>query len=101
MAKEATRTIEEIDLKLPKGTQSPLPIKTVYYLGRKVVRTNRSGKPLPACGNCLQYLRSNKYEATHAEVYDMFTGKLYSVQKLDVHGNVHTLFQLKFSPNEV
>jgi hypothetical protein len=101
MGKDTSRHIEDIDLKLPKDAGTKLPIKTVYYRGRAVVRTIRSAKPAWACGRCVVYLRANKYEATHAEVYDMFKGKLYSVQKLDMHGNVHTLFQHEFKPSEV
>lgn len=95
------RTIDDIDLKLAKGTDSPRPVKTVYYRHRQVVRVTRSARPLRAAGIALQRLRENKYEATHCEVYNMFNGTLYSVQKRDMAGNVHTLFQSEFKPNEL
>jgi hypothetical protein len=61
-----------------------------------VVKNNRSGDPLRACGQALQYMRKNKYEATHVEVYDEDTGLLYAVLVRNVKGNVRTEFQLDF-----
>jgi hypothetical protein len=45
-------------------------------------------------------MRRNDYEATVAEVYDLRTGKLHAVMKVDVHGNHHTLYQAPYNPKE-
>lgn len=78
-----------------------LPVRTVYYRGRDVVKTIAAGKQLNAVKNCVGYMRTNKYEATHAEVYDTDNGKLYGVVKRDVKGNCHVLYEHKPSKAEL
>ena len=70
-----------------------LPVRTVYYRGRDVVKVIASGHPMYAVRNCGYWLRINKYEATHAEVYSTDNGKLYAVVKRDMKGNVHSLYE--------
>ena len=45
-------------------------------------------------------MRLNKYEATHAEVYDTNNGKLYGVVKVDVNGNCRILYEHKVTKAE-
>lgn len=56
-----------------------LPVRTVYYNRKEVVKTIAAGSSINAVKNCVGYMRTNKYDATHAEVYDTSNGKLYGV----------------------
>jgi hypothetical protein len=78
---------------MKEQTHRELPVRTVFYRGREVVRTIAAGKSLNAVANCTRHMRKNTYEATHAEVYNTANGKLYAVMKRDVHGNLHILFE--------
>jgi len=78
-----------------------LPVRTVYYRGRDVVKVIAAGKPLYAVRNCVYWMRVNKFEATHAEVYSTDNGKLYGVVKRDVHGNTHCLYEAPMSKAEL
>lgn len=78
-----------------------LPVRTVYYRGREVVKTIAAGKPLYAVRNCVYWMRVNKYEATHAEVYSTDNGDLYGVIKRDVHGNTHILYEAPIGKKEL
>lgn len=70
-----------------------LPIKSVYYFGKNIVRKNSSSNPLRSVGRCVQHLRLNSYEATHAEIFDELRGVLHAVIKRDVNGNIHVLYE--------
>jgi hypothetical protein len=75
-------------------------VRTVYYRGKEIVKKNRAGRPISAVSRCTEHMRRNDYEATVAEVYDLRTGKLHAVMKVDVHGNHHTLYQAPYNPKE-
>lgn len=77
-----------------------LPIKSVYYQGREVVKKNSSSNPLRCASRCLEHLRLNSYEATHAEVFDETTGTLHAVLKRDVKGNIHVLYERPLTKSE-
>lgn len=70
-----------------------LPVRTVFYRGKDVVKKIASGNPLNAVSNCTRHMRKNTYEATHAEVYSTDNGKLHSVLKRDMRGNLHILYE--------
>lgn len=78
-----------------------LPVRTVYYRGREVVRIIAAGSPLNAVKNCVGYMRTNRYEATHAEVYSTENGKLYGVVKTDIHGNCKIMYEHKPTKKEL
>lgn len=78
-----------------------LPVRTVYYRGKEVVKVIAAARPINAVRNCVGYMRLNRYEATHAEVYSTDNGKLYGVVKMDVKGNCHILYEHKVSKAEV
>lgn len=78
-----------------------LPVRTVYYRGREVVKNIASGKSLYAVRNCVYWMRLNKYEATHAEVYDTDNGKLYGVVKRDMNGNCRIIYEHKVTKAEL
>lgn len=56
-----------------------LNVRTVYYRHREVVRTIPSGAEINAVKNAVGWMRVNRYEATHCEVYGVKNGKLYGV----------------------
>lgn len=70
-----------------------LPVRTVYYRGREAVKVIAAGKPLNAVKNCVGYMRTNRYEATHAEVYSTDNGDLYGVIKRSVTGNCQIVYE--------
>lgn len=84
-----------------RGEAIRLPVLTVYYRVNSVVKTNRSGRPLNAVKNCVGHMRTNQYEATHAEVYHSENGRLYGVVRRDVEGNLKVLYEHKFRKNEI
>jgi hypothetical protein len=78
-----------------------LPVRTVYYRGKQVVKKTASGRPDNAVPNCVRHMRKNEYEATVAEVYHTDDGKLYAVMRRDVQGNLHILYQHKPTKDEL
>lgn len=66
-------------------------VRTVYYRAKEVVKTTASTYEINAVKNCVGWMRINRYEATHAEVYGTTNGKLYGVvtNKL-VNGKLRT-----------
>lgn len=54
-------------------------IKTVYYYGRNIVKTNMAKHANMAVLHCVNHMQLNTYEATTAEVYDVETGVLHCV----------------------
>lgn len=54
-------------------------IKTVYYLGRSVVKINRAAHDNSAVLRCIDHMQLNDYAATSAEVFDENTGTLHAV----------------------
>lgn len=77
-----------------------LPIQTVYTFEQKVTKKNRAGKPLRAAELSLRHLRRNDYKADTAEVYNLVTGKLYSVMRRTVTGELLTVFQTPLRKDE-
>jgi hypothetical protein len=77
-----------------------MPIKSHYYLGKELMRRNSASNPLRAVSRCVEHLRLNSYQATHAEVFDASNGKLHAVVKRDIHGNVHILYERKLQATE-
>lgn len=75
-----------------------LNVRTVYYRGKEVVRTIAAGKEINAVKNCVGWMRVNRYEATHAEVYGTTNGRLYGVvvNKL-VNGKLRTNIEYEHS----
>lgn len=83
------------------GTERHLPVRTVYYHRREVVKIIAAGSPLNAVKNCVGYMRTNRFEATHAEVYSTENGKLYGVVKRDLDGNCRILYEHKPTKEEL
>lgn len=73
-----------------------MSVQSVYYRGREVVKTNRSYHAENAAVNCHKHMRSNRYAATHAEVFDERDGVLHAVIKRTVEGNVHILYKREY-----
>lgn len=79
--------------------QRELPVRTVYYRGREIVRKVAAGKPINAVANCIRAMRINKYEATSAEVYSTENGKLYAVVRNYIERN-ETRILYEFKPTK-
>lgn len=79
-----------------------LPVRTVYYHLRDVVKTIAAGSPLNAVKNCVGYMRTNKYGATHAEVYNTDNGRLYGVitNKMTAGGKLRTNIEYEHKPSK-
>lgn len=76
-----------------------LNVRTVYYRRKEVVRTIASGKDINAVKNCVGWMRVNRYEATHAEVYGVSNGTLYAViVNTLVNGKLRT--RIEYEHNE-
>lgn len=72
-------------------------VETVYYGDYHASIVLRKTKSLDACratAKVTEYLRRQHYPgAMLAQVYDLVSGKLYAVVKMDVTGAIHTIFQ--------
>ncbi len=79
MAKAIT-SISEI---ATKGTRT---IVTVFYCGRRIVKVNLAVHPNKAVLHCVNHLQFNRYEATHAEIYDDVTGMVHAVFRRSIAG---------------
>ena len=64
----------------------PRTIQTDYYRGSKLVKTNLAAHAESAVLHCVRHMRTNKYEATHAEVFDNVTGEHHSVVRSSLRG---------------
>jgi hypothetical protein len=80
-----------------KHSAPRMPIKSIYYLGKEIRKRNSASNPLRCVSRCVEHMRLNDYEATHAEVFNELTGKLHAVVKRDVHGNTHILYEAKLN----
>lgn len=61
-----------------KNDSTDRNIQTDYYRGSFLVKSNLALHANKAVEYAVRYMRSNKYEATHAEVYDRKTAKQHS-----------------------
>lgn len=57
----------------------PRSIRTDYYIGTKRVRSTFSSWANNAVGNAVKYMRSQRYDSSHCEVYDTISGELHAV----------------------
>lgn len=83
---------------MAKGNKRELNVRTVYYRGKEVVKTIAAGKEINAVRNCVGWMRVNRYESTHAEIYGTKNGTLYGVvvNKL-VNGKLRTNIEYEYS----
>lgn len=71
-------------------------ILTIYYFGNEVVKRNCAKYSHTAVLACVNNMQFNKYEATHAEVFDSEDGVVHAVVKATlVRGKheIHILFK--------
>jgi hypothetical protein len=99
MLKEREQGPLNADQAAPK-LKRKLPLRSVYYLGKKVVKVNRGGAAIRAVSRCTEHMRRNDYDATVAEVYDTRNGKLHAVLRRNVQGHTRILYQAKYDPKE-
>jgi hypothetical protein len=64
-----------------------LPIKTAYFIGTERIKLNYGSNADRAVGKCTEYMHTNRYGATAAEVYDD-TGTVYVSIGLDKDGKI-------------
>ena len=57
------------------------PVQAIFYNQNKAIRTNNSLYPNNAVCNALRHMQINQYDASHVEVFNTETGKLYAVIK--------------------
>lgn len=74
-----------------------MKVVSVFYRGRAVVKTNRAYHANSASQACFGHMRSNRYEATHAEVYDERDGVLHAVFKRTTDDKLITLFKREYA----
>lgn len=74
-----------------------LHMRTIYYdsTGKKVLKKVAAGIPVNAGAAAFKALRRNKYKASIVEIVDQRTGKLHSVMRLSVTGEIRTVFEHK------
>jgi hypothetical protein len=74
-----------------------LHMRTIYYdhTGKKVLKTVAARIPVNAGAAAFKALRRNKYKASIVEVIDTRTGKLHSVLRMLVTGEIRTVFEHK------
>jgi hypothetical protein len=92
--------MRQAELKLVEKPKRTLPVLTVFYHGKKVVKRIRSAYPLNAASNLVPHMRRNSYGADTAEVYSTANGKLYAVMRRSVDGNLRTVFEAEYKPSE-
>ena len=86
-----------------KTAERHLTIKTVYYAtrGRKeVVRTTSAATGTNAVPHAVKHMRSNRFSAEAAEVYDSSTGALHAVIHRSVGGKITILFEREYKEGE-
>ena len=72
---------------------SPRQIQTVFYMGSKPVKYNRSTYRMKAVQNAMSNLQLKKYKANNCEVFDLVTGKLLAAVEIDVKNSITILFK--------
>jgi hypothetical protein len=70
------------------------PIKTKYYAGKELLRTNSSTDANRAIAQCVYHMQVNHYGSNVAEVYDDTSGQLHAQVTLSPNGNVKIVYQL-------
>lgn len=72
-------------------------MRTIYYdmSGKKVLKKTAARIPVNAGAAAFKALRRNKYKANIVEIVDTRTGKLHSVLRLLVTGEIRTVFEHK------
>jgi hypothetical protein len=83
-----------------EGPSRRLPLRSVYYRDKEVVKQNRAGAAIRAVSRATEHMRRNDYEATVCEVYDMRNGKLHAVMRNSVNGNTTILYEAPYNPKE-
>ena len=68
-------------------------IKTMFYRGKKVVRTNSSVYAFNAVPNAVKHMQVNEYHASHVEVFDATVGTLHAVITRSVKGTITIVFK--------
>ena len=70
------------------------PIQAIFYRGKKIVKINHSASPNNAVTNAFRHMQTNQYQASHVEVFNSLTGKLYAVTRwTDVGTKLDTLYK--------
>ncbi len=64
---------------------------TIYYLGNRIVKTNRAKYSHTAVLACVNNMQFNKYEATHAEVFDGEDGVVHAIVKAELVRGKHEI----------
>ena len=59
-------------------------IRTDFYFGKKVVKSNFSKFADNGVVNAVRHLQSRKYDSTHCEVYDTSSGELHAVLRMSI-----------------
>lgn len=72
---------------------SEMLIRSVFYHGKKIVKTNRSVWANNAVPNAVKHMQINRYDATHCEVFDVGNGELHAVLALSVTGALTIVFK--------
>jgi len=70
------------------------PIKTRYFRGKAVQRTNSGTDANRAIAQCVYHMQVNHYGANVAEVYDEASGMLHAQVTLAPSGSVKIVYQL-------
>jgi hypothetical protein len=94
----STKKESKVKDKEPAKTQpvsvSSRPIRTDYYRGKTIVKSNHAGHANNAVPHCIHHLQINRYDATHAEVYDEGNGTLHAVIKCHIgKGSIEILYK--------
>jgi hypothetical protein len=79
----------------PKENDLERNIETKYWDGRRVVKVTRSVYAFNAVPTCISHMQINEYGATHAEVSDIGTAKLYSTIALHKNWHLEIIFSRK------
>ncbi len=74
-----------------QNRHAPRVINTVYFVGKKAVKTNASIHPENAAPSCVRHMEANTYAATHAEVFNTETGQLHLVVRRHFGSNSITI----------
>lgn len=72
-------------------------VRVFYYdsTGKKVLKKVAARIPVNAGSSAFKNLRRNKYKASIVEVVDMRTGKLHSVMRRLITGEIRVVFEHK------
>ena len=74
-----------------------LHMRTIYYdsTGKKVLKKVAARIPVNAGAAAFKALRRNKYKASIVEIIDQRTGKLHSVLRRLIDGEIRIVFEHK------